>query len=167
MLVERPEQWPWSSYAGYVDASRRLPWIDYDTLLNAWQGTVGGASPEETYHQYVEAGLSEPIASPFEQAMDGWILGSTSFAERMRELVLPEARRPSAGTQRRRVSVTQEQIVQTVCNVCEVDPVVLSTRGSRHPARALVAYLCRCATDKTLAQIQALRLVTPSSPRNV
>ena len=71
----------------------------------------------------------------------------------MRELVLPEARRPSAGTQRRRVSVTQEQIVQTVCNVCEVDPVVLSTRGSRHPARALVAYLCRCATDTTLAEI--------------
>jgi REP element-mobilizing transposase RayT len=153
VLVERPEQWPWSSYAGYVDSSRRLPWIDYDTLLNAWQGTFGGASPVEAYRQYVEAGLSEPVASPFEQATDGWILGSASFAERMRELLLSEVRRPSAKTQRLKVSVTREQIVQTVCNVCDVDPVVLSTRGSRHPARALVAYLGRCATDTTFAQI--------------
>lgn len=153
VLVERPEQWKWSSYVGYLDPSRRLPWIDYDTLLNAWQGTFGGESPAECYRRYVEAGLTQSIASPFEQAIDGWILGSASFADRMREVLVPNDRRPSARKWRRKVSITQEQIVETVCNVLEVDPVVLSTRGSRHSARALVAYLSRCATDSTLAQI--------------
>ena len=97
--------------------------------------------------------LVQLVASPFEQAIDGWILGSESFADRVRELLQPEDRRPSAKKGRRKARITQEQIVQTVCDVLEVDPVVLSTRGSRHPARALVAYLSRYATDSTLTQI--------------
>jgi hypothetical protein len=51
-----------------------------------------------------------------------------------------------------------------VCDVLHVDPVVLSTRGSRHPARALVAYLNRYATDTTLRQIaEQLGLSRPDS----
>jgi putative transposase len=153
VLVDRPEQWKWSSYMGYVDPSRRFPWIDYDVVLNSWQGEFGGLSPANAYCQYVESGLAEPTTSPFENAIDGWILGSANFADHVRELISPTHRRPSARRGRHKVIIPYARIAETVCNVLEVDPIVLSTRRSRHPARALVAYLSRCATDVTLAQL--------------
>jgi hypothetical protein len=71
VLVDRPEQWSWSSYAGYVDASCRLPWIDYTALLNAWQGACGGWDAAEAYRQYVESELKTPRRSPFQEAIEG------------------------------------------------------------------------------------------------
>jgi REP element-mobilizing transposase RayT len=37
-LVQRPEQWAWSSYPGYRDARPAQSWIAHDQLLAAWQG---------------------------------------------------------------------------------------------------------------------------------
>jgi hypothetical protein len=95
VLVARPEEWKWSTYIGYINPSARLPWVDYETLLNAWQGGFGENNAVERYRHYVEQGLASGAPSPFDQAIDGWILGSEQFADRMRALVCPEDRRPS------------------------------------------------------------------------
>jgi hypothetical protein len=153
VLVEHPSLWKWSTYAGYVDPSRRLPWVAYDALLDAWQGEFGGLTPSESYRQFVESGIRQPIASPFDQAIDGWILGSESFAERIRELLSPAHRRPSGKKERRKAPLTQAAVAEAICGVLEVAPQVLSARGSRHPARALFAYLSRCFTDATLSEV--------------
>src|SRR3954463_12423648 len=44
-LVERPEDWEWSSYPGYVWPPRTLPWVAAETLLSAWKGEAGGMDP--------------------------------------------------------------------------------------------------------------------------
>lgn len=93
VLVTRPEQWKWSTYLGYVDPSAHLPWVDYETLRDAWQGGFGGNKAEESCRQYVEQGLASGAPSPFELAIDGWILGSQQFADRMRAWVRPADRR--------------------------------------------------------------------------
>ena len=93
------------------------------------------------------------MPSPFENAIDGWILGSANFADRIREWMTPANRRPSAKKRRRKGTIPSHQLLQTICSVLEVDPMVLSARGSRHPARALLAYLGRSATDATLGQL--------------
>src|SRR5262249_9095945 len=41
-LVARPEQWPWSSYPGYVAPALRRPWVRYEAVLAAWRGGGGG-----------------------------------------------------------------------------------------------------------------------------
>lgn len=153
VLVEHPALWKWSTYAGYVDASRRLPWVDYDTLLNAWQGEFGGVNAAEAYRQYVEAALGQPVASPFEQAIDGWILGSESFADRVRQWITPPTRRPDAKRARRKAALRREDVAKTICEVLDFDPKLLSARGNRHPARALFAYVSRCFTDVTLGEL--------------
>jgi hypothetical protein len=153
VLVEHPLLWKWSTYAGYVDPSRRVPWVAYDTLLDAWQGEFGGLTPSQSYQQFVESGIREPIASPFDQAIDGWILGSESFAERIRASLSPAYRRPSGKKERRKVPLTKAAVSDAICSVLDVTPQELSARGSRHPARALFAYLCRCFTDATLSEV--------------
>ena len=164
VLVARPEQWKWSTYAGYLDPNSRLQWVDYDMVLNAWKGGFGGVTPAECYRQYVEAGLAEAAPSPFEQAIDGWILGSDRFADRVRAFVSPVERRPESKKGRRKATIQQPRLVQMICDLLEVDPHILSSRGNRHPARALVAYLSRSLTDVTLAQLaQQLGLSRPDS----
>src|SRR5271155_3314972 len=64
-LVQRPEQWAWSSYPGYADQERRYPWVAHDALLASWQGDWGGADPAAAYRKYVEAGLRTRLPSPF------------------------------------------------------------------------------------------------------
>ena len=75
-LVRHPAAWPWSSYEGYCDPKRRLPWVRYDDLLAAWQGAFGGTAGG--YVQFVEVQLGASPQSPFQGAADGWILGSDS-----------------------------------------------------------------------------------------
>src|SRR5271155_699128 len=48
-LVQRPEQWAWSSYPGYADPARRYPWVAHDALLISWQGDWGGTDPATAY----------------------------------------------------------------------------------------------------------------------
>ena len=50
----------------WYSVSRRLPWIDYQTLPDAWQGGHGGADPlDATLVQLAESlGLSRPDSVP-------------------------------------------------------------------------------------------------------
>ena len=48
-LVQRPEQWAWSSYPGYRDRRRAQPWVAHDALLAAWQGEHGGRDARRAY----------------------------------------------------------------------------------------------------------------------
>src|SRR3954454_22048489 len=54
-LVDRPEQWEWSSYPGYARRSRQLPWVAHAALLGAWQGEWGGSDAAAAYRRYVES----------------------------------------------------------------------------------------------------------------
>jgi len=153
VLVERPEQWNWSSYVGYIDANRRLPWIDYQTVLNAWQGTVGGDDPMQTYRRYVESALAAPEPSPFDKAIDGWILGSEQFADRVHAIISPDSQQPTPTKARNRMPLKKEQLLETLCDVFDIAPAALSTRGNRHPARAIFAYLGYFQTGATLIEL--------------
>lgn len=153
VLVELPEQWKWSSYAGYIDVRRRVSWIDYQTLLDAWQGNAGGVDPMQSYQRYVESALATPQRSPFENAIDGWILGSERFADHVRALISPSSRQPTATKARRSTPLGKDQLLQTVCEVFDISPAALSERGKRHPARALFAYLGYYQTDATLREL--------------
>jgi REP element-mobilizing transposase RayT len=83
-LVDRPEQWEWSSYSGYRTIMKRQPRVGYDVLLAAWQGDYGGRDAATAYVGLVEAGLTDPPPTPFRQAFGGWILGSDRFIEQLR-----------------------------------------------------------------------------------
>ena len=145
-LVDHPSAWAWSSYPGYARRVHRLDWVAYDELLASWSGAFGGADPAGDYRRYVTAGLAEPPASPWKEAYHGWILGSEAFIDRVRAMV-----RTNPGREQRRESrlirgVTLSRVIEVVCASYEIDRSELRRRGSRHPARAALAYLARSFT---------------------
>lgn len=83
--VARPEDYRWSSYAGYVRAARAVPWVTYARVL----GEFGRATTtaRRAYARFVRAGVEHPPTSPFAGAVGGLLVGSERFVTRMRALL--------------------------------------------------------------------------------
>jgi hypothetical protein len=151
-IVEHPADWPWSSYAGYRDPELRLPWVCYNDLLHAWSNEFGGEAAD--YCEFVERGITGDRGDPFVDATDGWILGSDAFASRVRQLVSPESNEPDA-IRARRSTFSLSDILDACCEEFAVSPAELRRKGSRHPARSIVAQLGRVESDAKLREIAA------------
>ncbi len=140
-LVERPEQWRWSSYGGYRRTRAALGWVTYDRVLGEFGGMGGEARAR--YCRFVQAGVAEPPRAPWRDALGGFVVGSESFAMRVRRLL---GDRPADGevpqVERLRARPSLDRIVSVVAEHfgCVADE---WTSGSRSDAlgRAAAAYL--------------------------
>jgi putative transposase len=167
-LVEHPAAWRWSSYPGYADGRRRLEWVAHDELLKCWAGEFGGSDPAAAYRRYVTAGLTVPPPCPWSSAHHGWVLGSTEFVTRLGQMVRNEPPRELHREARLARGVQLEAILEVVCRTYRVESSELSRRGSRHEARAALAYLARrhtVATNASLAEV--LGVSRPDSVPNL
>ena len=154
-LVDHPSAWKWSSYPGYVRDRRRLEWVAHDELLASSAGEFGGSGsePARAYRRYVEAGLSQPPEWPWADAYHGWILGSQKFVARVRAMVSQEPRRDRRRESRRLQRISIERVSEVVCAEYGIEQSELSQRGSRHAARAAMAYLARRHTAATNGEL--------------
>ena len=167
-LVEPPAAWPWSSYPGYAHRRRRLEWVAYDELLASWDGEFGGSDPARAYRRYVTAGLAEPPESPWRDAYQGWVLGSGTFVDRVRAMVQGQSRRERRRESRLLEGLPLERVCEAVCSSYGIPRAELSRRGSRHPARAALAYVARRQTTATHAELMGLLGVSrPESVPNL
>jgi putative transposase len=155
-LAEHPAAWAWSSYPGYAHRDRRLEWVAYDEVLTSSVGASGGPNPAGAYRRYVTAGLSEPPESPWKEAYHGWILGSGAFIDRVRAMVRGEPRRELRRESRLLQSLPLSRVSEVVCALYEIERKELNRRGSRHPARAALAYLARRRTMATNTELAAV-----------
>jgi len=79
-LVDHPTAWGWGRVIPAMPAAAAV-WSGWLTT-SCWRpGAVRSAG---AYRQYVTAGLCEPPQSFWNEAYQGWILGSGAFIERVR-----------------------------------------------------------------------------------
>jgi putative transposase len=155
-LAEHPAAWPWSSYPGYARRGRRLDWVAYEDLLASWDGAFGGQDSAAAYRRYVTAGLAEPQQSPWTEAYHGWILGSRAFIDRVGAMVRGNPRRERRRESRPFRGVPLSRVTEVVCAHYAINSAELAVRGSRHPARAALAYLARSRTVATNAELATI-----------
>ncbi|OHB75126.1 MAG: hypothetical protein A2W31_16195 [Planctomycetes bacterium RBG_16_64_10] len=141
--VERPEQYPWSSYPGYHRSSRTLNWVTYRNVLGEFGVQDEAARP--AYRRFVLAGMKGKLASPFARAFQGMILGSDNFVTRIRGLLAGTPADPAVPLRKqlgRKPSLEEVQLL--VAAKFDVDPSRWSRgRRSNDAARAVVAYVAR------------------------
>lgn len=140
--VERPEQWPWSSFPGYCRQRLALEWVSYAAVL----GEFGrGAAARREYARFVRAGMRERIRSPFTSARGGLLVGSEGFVERVRKLIdgrSPDGAVPQLKRLRRRPPLTR--IAAVVAKHFDCDPDCwMPGHRSDDASRAMAAYLAR------------------------
>ena len=142
-LVERPEQWRWSSYAGYRRTSAALGWVTYERVLGEFGGRGGEARAR--YWRFVQAGVAEPPRSPWSDALGGFLVGSESFVMRVRQLLGDrQADREVPQVERLRARPSLNRIVAVVAAHfgCAADEWSSGTRSAAL-GRATAAYLAR------------------------
>ncbi len=74
-------QYKWSSLPGYIDKEKRADWIDYDSILNMFNGESHNASIN--YQEYIRKCIKKQIASPFKNLKRSIILGSENFKKEL------------------------------------------------------------------------------------
>ena len=76
-VAKSPFQYKWSSLPGYINRKKREDWIDYDCILNMFNGKSRMASLN--YQKYIKKSLKKQIISPFKNLRGSTILGSEDF----------------------------------------------------------------------------------------
>jgi putative transposase len=86
--IQRPErertgeilQYRWSSLPGYIDGKSQDSWITYEAVL----GYVGGS--RQKYAEFVQDGIRQGFATPWEDLLAQVVLGERNFVERLKEM---------------------------------------------------------------------------------
>lgn len=144
-MVTRPQEYPWSSCAGYVRAAKALDWISYERVLLDF-GPGSDSVRRCRYRQYLEDGLDEAVSSPFADAVEGLILGSEGFVDRMKGLL------SQRGSDRGVPVLDRLRLRPSLEGMAEAALRQLGSRSeqwafghrSGSGGRAVAAYLCRC-----------------------
>ncbi len=78
-LVEKPEQYPWSSYLSYMGHSKPLTWLRTGFIQSYFAKQVDDA--RKKYRTFVEDRLGKEYESPLKKSIGTSILGSIAFVE--------------------------------------------------------------------------------------
>lgn len=167
-LASHPAEWPWSSYAGYRHRRQRQAWVAYQEILTAWQGEMGGRDAERAYRRFVESGVKEPPTSPFRDAVDGWLLGSQAFVDRMRDRLQPPHHIDDVPRARRLCRLDPISVIAATADHYGVAPDAFRAKRSGVAGRDLAAWLAAQLTSATQRELAPyFGLTHPDSIRNL
>ena len=96
-MVERPEDYPWSSYKSYIGKSRVPEWQKTEFILGYFGSTPSfglntSGDAKINYMNFVEALLGKKYPSPLEATTASTILGSEKFVQKVSRQYLGERR---------------------------------------------------------------------------
>ncbi len=143
-MVERLEHYRWSSYPGYHWSRSTVPWVQYDRVLREFGRDRQRA--RSAYRAFVQTGIKTPPVSPFEDAVEGLLIGSQSFVERIRELIDNREDDLDVPTlQALRTHPPLSAIIDHVAGLFGVERTRICRSGTRSddPCRAAAAWLAR------------------------
>ena len=137
-MVERPEDYRWSSYRAMVGLEAAPEWLTTSWLLQHFGVTLDQQRAE--YRKFVDAGVGLK-RSPWDDLRHQIYLGTEAWVEKMRALVEAEERSEEhPKTQRFIARPTVEKVIATVAEVLEV-PIEEITEQHGAFGRTLVAHL--------------------------
>ena len=143
-MVDRPEQYRWSSYQYYIGLKKSPEWLVSDFILGYFGKKISDAQRE--YRAFVEALIEQEYKTPLKNVVSSTILGSVDFIEAIKNKYLSNKKvdpnLPALKEFSRRPSV--DEITEEVENAFREDQVL---------ARGVKVYLCHKHTGKMLKEI--------------
>ena len=163
-LEKRPQDWKHSSYRSCIYKRDACDWLATDLLMTSWRSEFGGDSIAG-YRRYVERGL-DLGENPLEQAIEGWVLGSEGFLQRLAAKTKTTGRHTRIA--KRGQSLSPQIVIDTVAGANKCTAQDYQSTHSKAPGRALSALLCRELTNVSLAELsKLLGLGYPDSSANL
>ena len=136
-MVERPEEYRWSSYRALAGLEPIPDWLDAEWLFELDRDPTAARA---IYRDYVAEKLGT-TDSLWDSLVGQMYLGSASWIERMRALVESKPRSDEHSRAQRLIPrLTMVKVTRSVARACDIDPDTLrNTRGGA--ARMLAAWI--------------------------
>jgi len=143
-LVNKPEQYQWSSHRAYLD-KETVTWLTTDFVLS--QFAKNEKKARQQFQAFCLMGGNEERREEFYQGtFDGRILGDDGFSENVLAMAKERFHAP----------VSVEQLVKVVCKVYRMNEQAIVVPGKHQPgaeARAVVAYFAQEAGKPSLTEL--------------
>lgn len=85
-IVNRPEEYGWSSYGAYVGEKKGPEWLVVGLILSCFGQNI--ASARRTYRDFVTSLIGKDYGSPLMKTLASTILGSDNFVKKIKEQYL-------------------------------------------------------------------------------
>ena len=152
-MVERPEDYFWSSYRDYTRSVQNWEWLEIGWTLDQFGGTnyVG----RQCYRQFVEEGIHERLSDPMQESTGGMLLGSDRFVEWVQESILHLREDPPAIIETKKIrKIPLERIIQVVCEMMKASEQMIRARWrQRNDARDVSVYFAHKYCNLTNVKI--------------
>ncbi|MBI5740863.1 MAG: transposase [Nitrospirae bacterium] len=148
-IVQRPEQFQWTSYRTYINGTSDKTGHDIVTTADTLRCfSERRDDAVKAYNLFVESGI-EGVKDPFEDLESGLVLGSDGFKEKITNLLgkdtaddeLPQIRRL-------RKEVPDEKVIKSCCRHYGISEEDLLRRGKGKIERQIAIYLMKLLSDK-------------------
>ena len=140
-VVEKPEQYAWSSYLEYIGRGRKERWMEYDGVL--CQFSTNRRRAERKYIEYLREAIKKKTETPLKEIYGQVILGGEGFGERIKRML--KGKRLSQDVVARKKlkeHATLGEIVEAVRRVFGVNKgAILGTGSKENRARKVALYL--------------------------
>lgn len=139
-MVERPENWAFSSYQATAGLTSGAPFLYVDWILNQFGRKKKRA--QGIYQRFVAEGINKP--APWSQLVGQIYLGSEAFRRELKDILQDDSiGREIPLTQRNPVRPRIDELLERVAEAYEVKAEDLVTPRSRSEAREAAIYLTR------------------------
>ena len=151
-LIDRIDDYAWSSYGAYVGKETGPDWLCQDQVL----GMVGGNDARKRYEAYVEKGVDEVCAAFYGKKNQSPIFGDELFREQLRSYLSADSDYTEVPGKR---YLNKVPSIETIKDVCArhygVNPEILVQDGRRGPGeiRTIAVGLCRLIGGHSLKEI--------------
>ena len=142
-IVERPEQYRWSSYPGYIGKGKENGWVEYSWILS--QFGRGMLRARRKYRGYTEEALKKKVESPFKSLHSQIILGGEEFIKGIRGMLTGKALSHEIIERKRLMEYPLlDEVVRRVAKAFKIDEGAIRGKGGRaNRARKAALYLAQ------------------------
>jgi putative transposase len=142
-VAERPGQYRWSSYSGFIGRGKQYRWVEYSWILSQFGSRRLGARGK--YREYTEEALRKKVENPLKSLHSQVILGGEEFVKRIRGMVPGKGLSHEITERKRLLEYPQiDEVVKGVAQAFKIDEGVILAKGSRaNTARRVALFLAQ------------------------
>ena len=156
-MVEKPHQYPWSSYPYFIGCSECPDWLKTDWLLGCFVESKKAA--EQVYREFVEGAQLDSIKNPHDDLVEGFLLGDSQFVEWIKERFLRGRKSDGEIPQLKHLlpRPSVEAVIAETCRTVGTREEDIRRKGpKRNLGRDLAIYLARECTGLSCKELGAI-----------
>ncbi len=143
-MVNRPEEYQWSSYPYYIGKKKKPNWVQVDFILGYFGKKISTA--QKRYREFVNAFLHKEYESPLRETVASSILGGIDFVNKVKDKFLK-----GKSVDRNLPALTELSNKPTIKEISNVVKTVLGEDPVL--SKKTILYLCHRYSGRTLKEI--------------